>query len=172
MTFIFGTAVTSLFALLVAGPISIAIALFLTELAPGWIRTSVGALVEMLAAVPSVVLGLWGILVLGPLFIQHAGAPLQKGARLSPVLRRRPAGSSVFTATMILTIMVVPIISSITRELFSNVPGDLKDGALALGATRWEMIRGVVCRTPGPESPPPSSSGSAARSARRSRSRR
>jgi phosphate transport system permease protein len=144
-TFIFGTALTSLFALLVAGPIAIAIALFLTELAPGWIRAPVGALVEMLASVPSVVLGLWGILVMGPWVVSTLSPILSTLLGWSPFFDGdQNVGSSQLSAVLILTIMIVPIVSSITRELFSNVPAELKEGALALGATRWEMIRGVV----------------------------
>ena len=144
-TFIFGTAVTSFGALLLATPISIAIALFLTELAPRGVRGAVGILVDMLAAIPSVVLGLWGILVLGP-FIVHTLAPALHGTLgFLPIFSTEPSvGSNVFAAILVLTIMIVPIISSICRELFLGVPQELKDGALALGATRWEVVRGVV----------------------------
>jgi len=144
-TFIFGTAITSFGALLLAAPISIAIALFLTELAPRGVRSVVGVLVDMLAAVPSVVLGLWGILVLGP-FIVHTLAPSLHGTLgWLPIFSTKPSvGSNVFAAILILTIMIVPIISSICRELFLGVPQELKDGALALGATRWEVARGVT----------------------------
>jgi phosphate transport system permease protein len=144
-TFIFGTALTSLFALLVAGPIAIAIALFLTELAPGWIRSPIGALVEMLASVPSVVLGFWGILVMGPWIVSTLSPILSKLLGWTPFFDgQQNVGSSQLAAVLILTIMIVPIVSSICRELFTNVPTELKEGALALGATRWEMIRGVV----------------------------
>jgi phosphate transport system permease protein len=144
-TFLFGTALTSVFALLVAGPIAIAIALFLTELAPGWLRAPVGALVEMLASVPSVVLGLWGILVMGPWVVSTLSPILSALFGWTPFFDgEQTTGSSQLSAVLILTIMVVPIVSSISRELFTNVPAELKEGALALGATRWEMIRGVV----------------------------
>jgi phosphate transport system permease protein len=144
-SFIFGTVVTSFGALLLATPISIAIALFLTELAPGWIRSVIGPLVELLAAVPSVVLGLWGILVLGPFIVGTLGPALHGTLGFLPIFGSEPnVGSSMFAAILIHTIMIVPIVSSICRELFLGVPGELKDGALALGATRWEMVRGVV----------------------------
>jgi phosphate transport system permease protein len=144
-TFIFGTAVTSFAALLLATPISIAIALFLTELAPRGIRSAVGVLVDLLAAVPSVVLGLWGILVLGPFIVNTLGPALHGTLGWLPIFSTEPSvGSSMFAAVLILTIMIVPIISSICRELFLGIPQELKDGALALGATRWEMVRGVV----------------------------
>ncbi len=144
-SFIFGTVVTSFGALILATPISIAIALFLTELAPGWIRSVVGPLVELLAAVPTVVLGLWGILVLGPFIVETLGPALHGTLGFLPIFGAPPpVGSSMFAAILILTIMMVPIISSLCRELFLGVPSELKDGALALGATRWEMVRGVV----------------------------
>jgi phosphate transport system permease protein len=144
-TFIFGTAITSFGALLLAAPISIAIALFLTELAPRGIRTAVGILVDLLAAIPSVVLGLWGILVLGPFIVGTLGPALHNTLGWVPLFSTVPTvGSGVFAAILILTIMIVPIISSICRELFLGVPQELKDGALALGATRWEVVRGVM----------------------------
>ena len=144
-SFIYGTAVTSFGALLIATPLSIAIALFLTELAPRWIRTVIGPLVELLAAIPSVVLGLWGILVLGPFIVHTLGPALHGTLGFLPIFSSEPTvGSNMFAAILVLTIMIVPIISSICRELFLGVPGELKDGALALGATRWEMVRGVV----------------------------
>jgi phosphate transport system permease protein len=144
-SFIFGTAVTSFGALLLATPISIAIALFLSELAPRGIRAVVTPLVEMLAAVPSVVLGLWGILVLGPFIVNTLAPALHGTLGFLPIFSTKPSvGSNVFAAILVLTIMIVPIISSLCRELFLGVPTELKDGALALGATRWEMIRGVV----------------------------
>jgi phosphate transport system permease protein len=144
-TFIFGTAVTSFGALLLATPISLAIALFLTELAPRGVKGVIGTLVEMLAAVPSVVLGLWGILVLGPWVINHLGPWLHSTLGWIPLFGTEPAAPvNMLAAILILTIMLIPIISSICRELFASVPSELKDGALALGATRWEVIRGVI----------------------------
>jgi phosphate transport system permease protein len=143
--FVFGTILTSFGALLVATPISIAIALFLTELAPGWLRGPVGALVEMLASVPSVVLGLWGILVMGPWIVDTLSPFLSRWLGWTPFFQgEQSVGSSFLAAILILTIMITPIISSICRELFLAVPRDLKDGALAVGATRWEVVRGVI----------------------------
>ena len=144
-SFLFGTAVTSLVALAIAGPLSIAIALYLTELAPRFLRGPVTALVEMLAAVPSVVVGLWGILVLGPLLAHHVEPFLHRWLGFIPLFGSPSLGpQSMFTAIVVLTIMIIPIVSSISRELFLGVPSELKDGALALGTTRWEMVRGVV----------------------------
>ena len=141
---IYGTTVTSLLALLIATPLSIAIGLFLSELAPRGVRDVVGALVEMLAAVPSVIVGLWGILVLGP-FVQHSLEPFLHGTLgFLPLFQGRYSIVGLLPATIVLTIMVVPIVASISRELFLSVPAELKEGALALGMTRWEMVRGVV----------------------------
>ena len=144
-SFIFGTVVTSFGALLIATPLSLAIALFLTELAPGWLKAVVAPVIDLLAAIPSVVLGLWGILVLGPFIVNTMGPALHGSLGWLPIFSTKPTvGSNMFAAILILTIMMVPIISSICRELFVGVPSELKDGALALGATRWEVVRGVV----------------------------
>jgi phosphate transport system permease protein len=144
-SFLFGTALTSLAALAIAAPLSIAIALYLTELAPRFLRGPVTALVETLAAVPSVVIGLWGILVLGPLLAHHVEPWFHDTLGFIPLFGSpSQSPSSLFTAVIVLTIMIIPIVSSISRELFLGVPSDLKEGALALGMTRWEMIRGVV----------------------------
>ena len=144
-SFLFGTAITSFFALLLAAPLAMGIALFLSELAPRGFRAPVTALVETLAAVPSVVIGLWGILVLGPALRTHIEGWLHSIFGFIPLFGDpSPAGASIFTAVIVLTIMILPIVSSISRELFLGVPHELKEGALALGTTRWEMVRGVV----------------------------
>lgn len=141
---IWGTAVTSLGALLIAAPVSIAIGLYLSELAPRGVRLVIATLVELLAAIPSVVLGLWGILILGPFVGEHVEPWLHRHLGFIPLFDGSPENSGILIAILVLTIMVVPICSSICRELFSSVPSELEDGALALGATRWEMVRGVV----------------------------
>jgi phosphate transport system permease protein len=144
-SFLFGTAVTSLAALLLAAPLAIGIAIYLTELAPGFLRGPVTALVETLAAVPSVVIGLWGILVLGPILRSDVEPALHRAFGFIPLFGEPSStGSSVFTAIVVLTMMILPIVSSITRELFLGVPADQKEGALALGSTHWEMVRGVM----------------------------
>jgi phosphate transport system permease protein len=141
---IWGTALTSFAALLIAAPISIAIGLYLSELAPRGARTVIASLVELLAAIPSVVLGLWGILVLGPFVGRDLGPWLHRHLGFIPLFDGTPQNAGILVAILVLTIMVVPICSSICRELFLGVPAELEEGAFALGATRWEMVRGVV----------------------------
>jgi phosphate transport system permease protein len=145
LIFIYGTVVTSLIALAIATPLSIAIALFLTEIAPRRLAAPIATMVELLAAIPSVVLGLWGILVFGPWVRDHLEPWIQATPLgLLPQFSGEPSAPGIFTAALVLTIMIIPITSAICRELFIRVPQDLKDGALALGSTRWEAIRGVV----------------------------
>ncbi len=142
---LFGTLVTSFFALLLGGPIAISIGIYLSLLAPGGVRGVVSPLVEMLAAIPSVILGFWGVIVLAPFVHEHVEPFLHDTLGFIPIFGSpETTGLSVFTASLVLTIMVIPIIASITRDLFLAVPRDLQDGASALGATRWEVIRGVV----------------------------
>jgi phosphate transport system permease protein len=144
-TMLFGTAVSSVIALVLATPLAIAIAIYLSMLAPRPVRVIVGPLVEMLAAIPSVILGFWGIIVLAP-FIQARVEPLLHSALgFIPIFGpAQTVGESVFTAGVILTVMVVPIIAALSRDLFLTVPSELTDAAEALGATRWEVIRGVI----------------------------
>lgn len=143
--FIIGTIVTSFGAMLLSAPLSIAIGLFLSELAPPAIRTPIGSLVDMLAAVPSVVIGLWGIYVLAPFDAQHLQPFIHSFLGWIPIFGGDPhTESTVFTAILVLTIMTLPITSSICRELFLGVPTELEEGSIGLGATRWEMVRTVV----------------------------
>jgi phosphate transport system permease protein len=144
LDFIFGTIVSSALALIIATPISIAIALYLTELASRGVRRPVAILVELLAAIPSVILGLWGILVFGPFLNDHLEPALQKVLGWIPLFSGTPSPYGMLNAALILTIMVVPIVSAIAREVFETTPHDLKEGAYALGATRWEMVRMVI----------------------------
>jgi phosphate transport system permease protein len=145
LPFIYGTAISSFIALVIATPLALAIALYLSELAPKGLRTLIGSLVELLAAIPSVVLGLWGILVLGPFLAHHVEPWLHRELGFIPLFGPpQQTGAGIFTAGLILTIMIVPIIAAISRELFLQVPSELEEGAIALGATRWEMIRGVI----------------------------
>lgn len=141
---IWGTALTSFSALVIATPLSIAIGLYLSELAPRGARTVIASLVELLAAIPSVVLGLWGILVLGPFVGKDLEPWLHRHLGFIPLFGGSPENAGMLVAILVLTIMIVPITSSICRELFLGVPTELEQGALALGATRWEMVRGVI----------------------------
>jgi len=148
LAFIFGTMVTSVIALLIGVPVSLGIALVLTEVAPRRLRMPIIYVMDLLAAVPSVVYGLWGLLVLaaplGRLYTRIGGA-----VGGVPVLGtlfggREYDGKSLFTAGLILALMITPIITSLSREVFATVPSAQKEAAVALGATRWEMIRGSV----------------------------
>jgi phosphate transport system permease protein len=145
---LFGTAVTSALALLIAGPLSIAIGLYLAMLAPRSVRAVVGPVVEMLAAIPSIILGFWGIIIFAPFIAAHVEPPLHGVLGWTGLFGTPQAtGLSLFTASVILAMMIIPIVASLTRDLFLSVPSELKDGAEALGATRWEVIRGVVIPT-------------------------
>jgi phosphate transport system permease protein len=142
---IYGTAVSSAVALALGAPIAISIGLYLSLLAPKGVRGVVAPLVELLAAIPSVILGFWGIIVLAPFVQAHIEPWLHDRLGFIPLFGQpQTTGSSIFTASLILTIMVVPIIASISRDLFLAVSRDVQDGASALGATRWEVVRGVV----------------------------
>jgi phosphate transport system permease protein len=144
-TLLYGSAVSSLMALALATPIGISIGLYLSMLAPRRVRGIIGPLVEMLAAVPSVILGFWGILVLGPFLRSHLEPWLHDNLGFIPLFGTPlTTGSGLFNAGVILTLMVVPIIASISRDLFLTVPRELQEGAIALGATHWEMVRGVI----------------------------
>jgi phosphate transport system permease protein len=147
LAFIYGTAITALIAIIIAVPISVGIALLLTEVVPHrWSRPIV-YVVDLLAVVPSVVWGLWGILVFAP-WIQHIYASIASGVNGVPVLGfffgSPTSGASFFTAGIILAFMITPIVTSLSREVIATVPQIDKEGAYALGATRWEMITGAV----------------------------
>jgi phosphate transport system permease protein len=146
LSLIFGTAVTAAIALVIATPLAIGIGLYLSELAPKGVGGVIATMVELLASVPSVVLGLWGIFVLGPLMGQHVEPWLHEYLGFLPIFSGTPtpSGVGILTAGLILAIMILPIVASISRELFSAVPNELEEGALALGTTRWEMVRGVI----------------------------
>jgi phosphate transport system permease protein len=147
LALVYGTLVVSLIAVLVAVPVSIAIALFLTELAPRRLRSAMVTIVDLLAAVPSVVFGLWGILVIGPALVpayRWVHDVLGSTPLIGSLFGEASQGRTFMTAGLIVAIMIVPVITSITREVFATVPETDRQAAFALGATRWEMIRGVV----------------------------
>jgi len=144
LSFIYGTLVTSIIALILAVPVSVLIALFVSEVAPARVGTPLGYLVDLLAAVPSVVYGLWGVFVLVPFLTKQVWLPLSNHLSFIPLFANFASGRDFATAGVILALMVTPIISAICREVFRTVPPDERESALALGATRWEMIRLAV----------------------------
>jgi phosphate transport system permease protein len=144
--FVYGMLVTSGMALLLGVPVSLGIAIFLSELAPPWLRIPLTFIVELLAAVPSVVYGLWGIFVLGPAMRIYIEPGVQSVFGFLPLFQGRPIGSDVFTAGVILAIMIIPTISAVSREALLAVPNSQREAALSLGATRWETTRLAVLR--------------------------
>ena len=143
---VFGTIVTSILALVIATPLALGVSIFLSEFAPRWLRQPVAFFVDLLAAIPSVVYGLWGIFVLIPLLRQHVVPFLRDTLHLGviPLFSGPSWGNSVFAAGVILSIMVLPYIASVSREVLLAVPRSQREAALALGATRWEMIQKSV----------------------------
>ncbi len=140
LPFIYGTILSSVLALLIAVPLSVGLAIFLTELAPRWLAGPIGFATELLAAIPSVVYGLWGIFVLVPWLRFTIQEPLSRRFGDSIPFFEGPAyGFSMLSGAVILSIMIIPFISAVTREVLSAVPRDQREAALALGATRWEM---------------------------------
>ncbi len=145
---IYGTVVTSIIALLIAVPVSFGIALFLTELSPGWLRRPLGTAIELLAAIPSIVYGMWGLFVFAPLFAEYFQTPV--GDLLSSVpfigqLFSGPAfGIGILAAGLILAIMIIPYIASVMRDVFEQTPVMMKESAYGLGCTTWEVIWNIV----------------------------
>ena len=144
LPFIFGTLVSSLLALLIALPLSIGVAIFLSELAPRWLERPVSFLVELLAAIPSIVYGLWGIFVLVPWLRNSVEPFLIKNAGFLPFFKGVPYGFGMLAAGIILAIMVLPIISSISRDVLRAIPNSQREAAFALGATKWETTKIVL----------------------------
>ncbi|MEO0318360.1 MAG: hypothetical protein RL404_2037 [Pseudomonadota bacterium] len=143
-----GTLITSIIALLIAFPVSFGIALFLTEICPAWLRQPLGTAVELLAGVPSIIYGMWGLFVFAPLFADYV-QPLLQGALgelpLVGVLFQGPMmGIGILTAGLILSVMIIPFIASVMRDVFETCPAVLKESAYALGCTRWEVVRKIV----------------------------
>ena len=144
LPYIEGTLVTSFVALVLAVPIGVATAIFLAELAPAWIAGPVGTLVELLAAVPSVVFGLWGLFVLIPTVVRPVGDALNSTLGFLPIFEGPLYGPSRLAASFILAIMILPTITAITRDVLRAVPGSQREAAMALGATRWESVWQVL----------------------------
>jgi phosphate transport system permease protein len=144
LPFIFGTVLSSVIALIIAVPISVATAVYLTELAPQWLRQPLTMFIELLAAVPSVILGLWGIFVMVPFLRDHLFPFLQKYLGFLPLFKGPIYGVSILAGGIIVAIMIIPIITSVAREILRSVPGLQREAAYALGATRWEVTRIAV----------------------------
>ena len=145
---IYGTLVTALIAMVIAVPVSFGIAFFLTEVAPRWLRTPVGTAIELLAGIPSIIYGMWGFFVLMPVMREHLipwmDAHLGPLPVIGPLFQGPPIGAGMLTSGLVLSIMVIPFISSTMREVFLTVPARLKESAYALGATKWEVSWDIV----------------------------
>ena len=148
LVMIYGTLATSAIALLIAVPVSFGIALFLTELSPAWLKRPLGTAIELLAAVPSIVYGMWGLLVFGPILATYVQQPLQAAFANVPVLGSLvsgpPVGIGILSAGIILAIMIIPFIASVMRDVFEVTPAMLKESAYGLGSTTWEVMFRVV----------------------------
>jgi len=148
LVMIYGTLVTSFIALLIAVPVSFGIALFLTELSPRWLKRPLGTAIELLAAIPSIVYGMWGLLVFAPILSQYVQQPLQKATGGVPLLGAlfsgAPVGIGILSAGIILAIMIIPFIAAVMRDVFEVTPPMLKESAYGLGATTWEVVWKVV----------------------------
>ena len=145
---IYGTIVTAVIAMLIAVPVSFGIAFFLTEVAPRWLRTPVGTAIELLAGIPSIIYGMWGFFVLMPVMREHLIPWLDANIGPLPLIGKLfqgpPIGAGMLTSGIVLSIMVIPFISSVMREVFLTVPTRLKESAYALGATKWEVSWDIV----------------------------
>ena len=143
-----GTVITSTLALLIAFPISFGIALFLTEICPAWLKQPLGTAIELLAGVPSIIYGMWGLFIFAPLFADHVQPLLQNVLGDVPVIGQLfqgpMMGIGMLTAGLILSVMIIPFIASVMRDVFDTCPGVLKESAYALGCTRWEVVRNIV----------------------------
>jgi phosphate transport system permease protein len=148
LVMIYGTLATSFIALVIAVPVSFGIALFLTELSPAWLKRPLGTAIELLAAVPSIVYGMWGLLVFGPILATYVQTPLQSAFGEVPYLGALfsgpPVGIGILSAGVILAIMIIPFIASVMRDVFEVTPVMLKESAYALGSTTWEVVSKVV----------------------------
>jgi phosphate transport system permease protein len=144
LPFILGTLVTSTIALIIAIPLGVGTAIFLAEIAPNWLREPLGFLIELLAAVPSVVYGLWGLFVYIPMFVRPTSEFFNKSFGFLPIFQGPVFGPSRLAAGLLLTIMVFPTITAISRDVFRAIPNSQREAALAMGSTRWEMIYQVL----------------------------
>jgi phosphate transport system permease protein len=148
MAAIYGTVVTSVIALLIAVPVSFGIALFLTETCPTWLRRPLGTAIELLAGVPSIIYGIWGLFIFAPLFSTHIQPHLQAMFGDVPVIggwfAGPPIGVGILTAGIVLSLMVIPFVASVMRDVFETVPPQLKESAYGVGCTTWEVVTSIV----------------------------
>jgi phosphate transport system permease protein len=148
LVMIYGTLATSFIALVIAVPVSFGIALFLTEMSPAWLKRPLGTAIELLAAVPSIVYGMWGLLVFGPILSTYVQQPLQKlfagVPYLGALVSGPPVGIGILSAGIILAIMIIPFIAAVMRDVFEVTPALLKESAYGLGSTTWEVVSKVV----------------------------
>lgn len=147
-TSIFGTFITTFLALLLAIPIAIGIAIFVTEVAPNFLKGPIGMAIELLAAIPSIIYGMWGLFTLAPIMATYVEPVLQNSLGKLPLLgmlfQGNPMGIDLFTASIILSVMIIPFTASISRDSFNLTPPIVKESAYALGATKWEVVKDVV----------------------------
>ncbi len=141
---IVGTLLSTFLALLFAIPLSLGIALFLSELAPAWLRTPFGIAIELLAAIPSIVYGMWGLFVLAPLMATYVQPWLKEYFGFLPLFSGAVMGIGMLTASLVLTLMIIPFIASVSRDVFLMVPQPLKEAAYGLGCTTWEVVRDIM----------------------------
>jgi len=147
-TNLFGTAITTVLSILIAVPVAIGIAIFVTEIAPNFLKGPIGAAIELLAAIPSIIYGMWGLFTLAPIMANYIEPALQKSIGSLPLVgvlfEGTPIGIDLLTASVILSIMIIPFTASISRDAFNLTPAVIKESASALGATKWEVVKDIV----------------------------
>jgi len=147
-TNLFGTAITTVLSILIAVPVAIGIAIFVTEIAPNFLKGPIGAAIELLAAIPSIIYGMWGLFTLAPIMANYIEPALQKSIGSLPLVgvlfEGTPMGIDLLTASVILSIMIIPFTASISRDAFNLTPAVIKESAYALGATKWEVVKDIV----------------------------
>jgi len=148
LTNIYGTAVTTVLSLIIAIPVAIGIAIFITEISPNFLKGPIGVAIELLAAIPSIIYGMWGLFTLSPIMSNHVEPFLEKTFGSVPLLgilfQGTPMGIDILTASIILSIMIIPFTASISRDSFNLTPAVVKESAYAIGATKWEVVKNVV----------------------------
>ena len=147
-TTIYGTVVTTILSLVIAVPVAIGIAIFVTEISPSFLKGPIGIAIELLAAIPSIIYGMWGLFTLAPIMSRYIEPALQKSVGALPLVgmlfKGTPMGIDMLTASVILSIMIIPFTASISRDAFNLTPAVVKESAYAIGATKWEVVKNVV----------------------------